>query len=142
MSAIIRRILLSSASSSTRDDVFHRQVGLLSGILAVFVVAMALACQATGTTATPRIQPEDVVVDIRPTATSQMPTPTSALATTAPTATCPTGGEYARPNCYPAADRSLSGAQPDAAQPNRHGHPEPNLRSITCHTHRSTYRNS
>jgi len=87
MSAIIRKFFLSSASSSTRDDVFHRQVGLLSGILAVFMVGMTAACQSTGPTATPRIQPEDVVVDVRPTATSQMPTPTSAVVTTAPTAT-------------------------------------------------------
>ena len=83
MSAIIRRILLSPASSSTRDDVFHRQVGILSGILAVFIVGMAAACQSTGPTATPRIQPEDIVIEARPTATPTTP----AVTTTAPTPT-------------------------------------------------------
>ena len=75
MSAIIRRIFLSPASASIRDDVFHRQVGLLSGIIAVFVVAMTAACQSTGPTATPRIQPEDIVIEKTPTETPQIRTP-------------------------------------------------------------------
>ena len=83
MSAIIRRILLSSGFWSGKDDVFHRQVGLLSGILAVFIVGMAAACQSTGPTATPRIQPEDIVIEARPTATPTTP----AVMTTAPTPT-------------------------------------------------------
>ena len=75
MSAIIRRIFLSSAFSSTRDDIFHRPTRFWSGLCALFVVAMALACQSTGPTATPRIQPEDIVIEKTPTETPQIRTP-------------------------------------------------------------------
>ena len=87
MSATFRRVALKSSSSSTRDDIFHRPTRFWSGICALFLVATVLACQSTGPTVTPRIQPEDIVVEARPTATPTEPAATTPISTSVPTAT-------------------------------------------------------
>ena len=101
MSAIIRRIFLSSASSSTRDDDCDRPTRFWSGLCTFFVVAMALACQSTGPTATPRIQPDDIVIEARPTATPIEQATTPAMTTTAPTATVQTAASTPVPTSSP-----------------------------------------
>ena len=56
---------------------------------AVICAALALACQSSAPTATPRIQPEDIVVETRPTATPTESVTTTAITTTAPTTSLP-----------------------------------------------------
>ena len=54
---------------------------------AIVCLALALACQSSAPTATPRIQPEDIVVEARPTATPTAPAAITPTTTSAPTAT-------------------------------------------------------